>query len=542
MPRSSPSTSPPGAEAPSVEVVELDRGPGPGPSTPHFDDRKSRWAIAAGIALVVFVGLSLLPGSEVETEDNELGLGDPAVATTLVGNRARQVGTFSADTFPLWVVSGLKGFASLTEPVAFADRFWIVGNSSQPTGAAVILSSDDGRLWNAISELVPAAGNAIRIDQLGVVDGALVMAGTEGSPVGPGFQWEIAGNVQLWRSDDGMRWIPEVVHQSEQHIAFQEIGLAVSGSTTVVQATTQSTAVVLAAEKLPENLIPPLEEGLFTFTPHGFRAIVAGPLRIELAVVPVTIVMQAGTVRLFRSVSLSDWEEIDIAVDVSKVVNSPQGGFIANAGGSAFTSAYGVTWSRNAAYDSASYQRFGDDLIGFSHDGRGLEIVSEGGTRTVQLPADLQRCSIEASNGLLAAACPPIPLTNAQVVEWKDQWLSLNAFGGLELVDQANTVIRRFPVVGAHGIYDPETGTISLRDTEGVGEAFPIELLNQIRPKPTSFRYEVMLSRDGLTWAPGQTALVSYEMEMLGSIDAGFLFATRPYAPSSTLTVLAADF
>src|SRR5687767_2133872 len=120
MPRSSPSTSPSRADSRTVEVVELDReaerpqGPGGSPN---------RWAIVALIVLLGVLGLSLLPAADIEPDSASGTLPDPAVATTLVGSRQPRVAFISDETFPMFVVSGLRGFVSLTEPVSFEGRW-----------------------------------------------------------------------------------------------------------------------------------------------------------------------------------------------------------------------------------------------------------------------------------------------------------------------------------------------------------------------------------------------------------------------------------
>lgn len=530
-----------------MEVVELDRDPTPSAAT-SFGNRPNRWAVLFGILAVALLGLSLLPTAEVEPVSADATLSDPAVATTVVGNQPRQIAFIGGDAFPLRAVSGIKGFVNLTGPVEFHSKWWMIGNRPGPTSSAVVLGSEDGRSWEEVGLIASGPEQSIRVDQLTVFEDALLAVGSEGTSVGPSFLSMLAGNLALWRSGDGARWAHELVHESEDHIAFVDTNLAISGKSVLVRAVAISTTAAEAAERLPSYVVPPLEEGRFSLIPHGFRLLVYGPLRIEVASVPLTSVTLTSSIRLFRSDAFTDWSEIDVGFNMNGgIVAAPDGGFIGSSEqGIAFSSAYGTNWSPNARADAAFYQQWGDRLLGFSYDpsGLSLEIIDADGRVQVQLPSEMDFCSVGGSNELLAAACPTLPAFTPRVVQWQSNELTesrRNGLVGLELTDPSTSVVRQFPIAPGQGRYDLETDTIALADTQGIDEAFPVDVLAQLRQSPASFRHDVLLSRDGLNWSPGQSALWSYELVLLGGIDEGFLFATRSNEPGATLIVSAGD-
>ncbi|HEX2421100.1 MAG TPA: hypothetical protein VHL55_05835, partial [Acidimicrobiia bacterium] len=160
MPRSSPSTSSSRADSRTVEVVELDRE-AERSHPARTGGSPNRWAILVGIMVLGVLGLNLLPAADIEPDGASATLPDPAVATTLVGSSQPRVAFISDETFPMFVVSGLKGFVSLTEPVFFDERWWIIGNRPDPSAAAAVLSSEDGRLWEVSSDISGDDGMSI---------------------------------------------------------------------------------------------------------------------------------------------------------------------------------------------------------------------------------------------------------------------------------------------------------------------------------------------------------------------------------------------
>ncbi|HJR88100.1 MAG TPA: hypothetical protein VJ930_10640 [Acidimicrobiia bacterium] len=545
MPRSSPSTSPAEGDSRVVEVVELDRE-AYDPGLPTLGNRPNRWAILLGIVVLGVLGLSLLPAAEVQPNSLDDTLPDPAVATTLVGSRQPRVAFINDDTFPMFVVSGLRGFGSLTEPVLFDGKWWIIGN---PPGsaAAVALSSEDGRLWEASSQIAGDNGMSIRIDQLSSVDGALIAVGTEGGLVGPPFYSAVSGNLSLWRSADGERWVPEVVDQGSPSLAFAGIHLVQSGRTNVLQAEVHSIAPFNAANRMPPNVVAGLTGGRFELTTRGTLLVATGPLGIEVAQTLMAQVSLAPITRVFRSDSFADWSAVEIPFNVNgQIVAAPSGGFIASTGGVAFTSAYGVNWKPNPrAYEALDYEPWGSGhLIGYSALGDGTEsidLIDDEGVLSIQLPAEMIHCTFKGSNNLVAGACGADSFTSIHSVEWNGLELNVENLG-LALADPSTSETRRFRIYRAPGTYDELTDTISLTDSRGAREAFPVDILRQLAPDSSIIRFDTVLSGDGLTWSRSQIALRATELELLGGIGDGFLVATRSSEPGSTLTVLAADF
>ncbi|HJU52094.1 MAG TPA: hypothetical protein VJ815_07145, partial [Acidimicrobiia bacterium] len=505
--------------------------------------RPNRWVILLGIVVLGVLGLSLLPAADVQPNSLDDTLPDPAVATTLVGSRLPRIAFINDDTFPMFVVSGLRGFASLSEPVFFGDKWWIIGNRSDSTAAAV-LSSVDGRLWEASSEIAGDNGMLIRIDQLTLLDDSLVAVGTQGTLIGPAFFPILSGELGLWRSGDGERWVPELVAAGNSRIAFTGAHLVSSGRSTVLQVIVQPTAPHRAASRLPANLGEDLESGRFILQPQGTRLVVYGPLSIYVDETPLTEVASEATPRLYRSEGFASWTEIDIQFNMSgEIVAAPQGGFVVGTGGVAFTSAYGVNWKPNSSMDRADfYQQWNEEILGFSYPGT-FEVISGTGVSSIQLPQEMFRCVLKSSNGLVAGACPESGLPTAQRVLFNDVELTLSDFTRLRMHDQATGEDRNFRITrGIAGDYDPDLDTFTLADSQGRLETFPAAVLGQLANPDPTISYKTMLSDDGLTWSRSQIALRATELELLGGIGDGFLVATRSSEPGSTLTVLAADF
>ncbi len=545
MPRSSPSTSPAERDSRVVEVVELDRE-AYDPGLPTLGNRPNRWAILLGIVVLGVLGLSLLPAAEVQPNSLDDTLPDPAVATTLVGSLQPRVAFINDDTFPMFVVSGLRGFASLTEPVRFDESWWIIGN---PPGsaAAVVLSSQDGRLWETSSEIAGDNGMSIRIDQLTHLDESLVAVGTQGTWIGPAFFPILSGELGLWRTGDGERWVPEMVRAGNSRVAFTDAHLVTSGRSTVLQVIAHPTAAHRAASRLPAYLHEDLEAGRFFLQAQGTRLVVYGPLSIYVDETALTEVASEATAHLFRSEGFASWAEIDIQFNMNgEIVPAPEGGFVVGTGGAAFTSAYGVNWSPNAqAYDAELFQDWGQGIIGVTYHDRNpvLNLIDAEGQRAVELPVEMASCWVEGSSGLLAASCSDPEMPTIRNVPFNEFELSLNEPTRLQMHDPSTGEDRNFRL--ARGIaagYDPDLQTITLADSQGRLEVFPIAVLEQLASPDPSIRHETMLSKDGLTWSRSQIALRATELELLGGIDDGFLVATRSSEPGSTLTVLAADF
>jgi hypothetical protein len=542
MPRSSPSTSPSRADSRTVEVVELDRE-AERPHPPRPGGSPNRWAILALIVLLGVLGLSLLPAADIEPDSASATLPDPAVATTLVGSRQPRVAFISDETFPMFVVSGLRGFVSLTEPVSFEGRWWIIGNHLHPTAAPIVLSSEDGRLWETSAEIQGDEGGSVRIDQLITFDGALIAVGSQGTLIGPSYYSVLSGNLGLWRSGDGVRWISESVHPGQPNLAFTSARLSVSGQTAVLQAVVDSAAPAGAAVRLPSHVVAGIAEGRFTIHPRGTRLVVDGPLGIQVAETPMTRVSQGSSIRLFRSDSFAEWSEVEVSFNVSgSIVAAPEGGFLVGTGGVPFTSAYGINWKPNpTAYKSLSYEQWGDGILGFSNMAT-IDLFSAEDELSVQLPSEMASCSIEGSNGLLAAACSISADPALDQVTWNGLELTITDRNWLTARDPATSVVREFALQRVAGIYNADADAISLADRRGVREAFPVDVLRQLQSDSRIVRYDTMLSTDGLTWARSQIALRAGELELIGGIGDGFLVGTKSSEPGSTYTVLAADF
>ena len=501
---------------------------------------RARWLTLVGIVIVVLVGLSLFPPAPPEADPVDLALPKPGVVTTVVGSQVRLLATVSAESNILWVVSGLRGFVSLTEPVAFLDSFWIVGNRPDDTEAAIVLSSADGRIWREVSRFTPPIGDSIRVDQLALVDGSLVAVGAQGRGVGPSFYRTIAGNVLLWRSLDGVRWIPEIVYEHDDPLGIRFARLAASGETAILQVFAQDLRLAEAVSELPNDLTSAVEHGTFYFVEN--QGLVLGPLGIELYEARPPAASQESSLRLFRSNGSTPWAELDVGFDFDSLLTAGDG-FIAITRGFARTSIDGITWTSYPHDAPSFYQQFDGDLLGITYDvdGLSLEIIGTNGSRAIQLPNELERCGVKASNGTLAARCQAAAPLTPQAVQWESDWLVFNQSGGFDLVDSSGVTSRRFPTAGATGTYDPENDTISLLDTEGIAQAFPVDLLDQILPRETSFSHDVMVSGDGLIWTPSKLSLAAWDVQLLGGVKDGFLVASGSHEPNATLTVLVAE-
>jgi hypothetical protein len=172
-----------------------------------------------------------------------------------------------------------------------------------------------------------------------------------------------------------------------------------------------------------------------------------------------------------------------------------------------------------------------------------LSLINSEGHQTVQLPLEMTHCSIEGSNSLLAGVCMDPEVPTARKVPFNEFELSLSDFTWLQMHDPSTGEDRNFRVTrGVAGEYDPDLQTITLADSQGRLEVFPITVLEQLTIPDPTISYEIMLSENGLTWSRSQIALRAAGVELLGGIGDGFLVGTRSSQPASTLTVLAADF
>jgi hypothetical protein len=481
----------------------------------------------------------------VEPEGADATLPDPAVATTLVGSSQPRQAFVSDETFPIFVASGLKGFASLTEPVFFDDRWWIVGNPPRAGQTATVLSAEDGRIWAPTAEIGTGGEASTRVDQLTTHDGTLIAVGTEGTTVGPDFYSALTGDLALWRSGNGIRWVKETVDAGSSSVAFTETRLATSGQSLVVQASVDATAPALAASNLPEEVVPALVDGRFSLWPQGTRLVVVGPLGIQLAETALGQVFIGPVTRLYRSGSYGNWEEIDIHFNVSgPVVAAPEGGFVVGTGGTAFTSAYGVNWAPNPRiYEATSYRDWGEGIMGlrFGLGSQIIDLIDEGEKLSVRLPPEMGQCSVAGSNGLLAAACEEPPAPRPRAVMWNGFELSVDG-PWLELRTSETADVRQFRVRRAGGEYDPATNAIALVDSRGRSLAIPLANLELLDSGSSNTRFGTMLSADGLVWAQSQIDLRASEVALLGGINDGYLIATRSPEPNATFTVLAAEF
>ena len=215
--------------------------------------------MAAVIGLVSF-----LPSGEEVVDTSNATIPDPLVATTTPIGFQSQVAYISEDRFAIRGTSGLDGFRQLSNTVEFEGGWWLVAQETVPASTALLMRSVDGTEWETTSAINAAPGLNLDIARLALIGDGLVALGTEGDPIGPDFFRTVEGDLKLWRSGNGILWVPEVVAPAETGRIFQHLGLATSDDIVMVQAESHSLSPFEVANRIDPELQAAIRSGVLS--------------------------------------------------------------------------------------------------------------------------------------------------------------------------------------------------------------------------------------------------------------------------------------
>ncbi|CAN5722151.1 hypothetical protein BH18ACT6_BH18ACT6_02980 [soil metagenome] len=300
-----------------------------------------------GLAVVVGLGLMLLPDPAPLDTDLEGALPAPVVATNLPPPEPAAIGLIGLDSFPLQFEPSLEGYVRLAGPAFGNGSYWMIGTGEQPT----LLTSSDGVAWSRAGPFPADDERLVAIHRLIGHQGVLIAVGTEGSQ---SLDEDPLQRLQVWRSADGVTWIPEEVASGS---TFLDSNMTVDGQQIVV---TASDAI--------------------------------------------------GHDHLYRSSFFGLWQEIAITFSTANgIIRAPDGGFLLSTGeGSILTSANGVNWSPNTSFDNGMYSQWNDQVVGTDNESGQLmmRVIGEEGASVTELPDSLEGCQVRGGPAGLLALCP----------------------------------------------------------------------------------------------------------------------------------------
>ena len=535
-----------GAPPIEIEVIDLDPVRLSRITRPTSAASGKGWLTWVAIAMMIGVGLALLPGQAVEPSTTTAGsqaLPKPELATTSTTLGAVSLGAMSHDTFTLLPASGLEGFVQFAGPVEFDGRYWIAGNHGYPSTEVTILSSVNGTLWKTAATVPAEDGGWLRIDDLSSFGGVLMAVGSEGSVAGPAFAHPTPGSLVIWKSADGRRWSSLAIAEDE---GMEFFGLQlVPGSDEVLISGYKSPGFdtsVLA--QVPTELIPGLERGDLDWWEDSSSIRVVAPPGIELFQMPPAQSMPVTSPVLFRSENLIIWETLPITPSVLNITAIPGGGFLLNAhDGDVLYSTDGRSWEETDRFPRLWYQRWGDRLVGLdnslvisNHPTLKLFVFEDDESATIELPteiADLYEVITSGASGL-ATVLETSDDTFADPITQVDGYTLVMVMetGLLRIEDPSGETSYANTDGSRHGSYVPETDSIRFDVDPGKSFEFPLAVLQDLRPRFPPGRYDVFLSADGLAWAEGQTGLRADYVDILGSAGQTFLVGLHNYDPN----------
>lgn len=340
----SPVKNPAAKKSGGVEVLELGR-------SSDKEDQQPRGTrqllVLLGLAALIVLGLVLLPDPTAQPTDLDDTLPAPVAATTIPDRDRVSVGAIGVDTFPLQFEPSLEGYRSLAGPAYSNGAWWMIGNASQPA----ILTSFDGLEWSLGADFPTDDGRFVEVHDLISSGDALIAVGPEGTREVSG---DFVEQIEVWRSPDGLTWIPEVV----------AAGLTFTNSRVIANG---------------HNLVVTASDAI-------------------------------GHDRLYHSSSFTIWEEISITFSTDEgILLAPQGGLmLSTAEGAVLTSAFGVNWSRTQAIDRGFYSQWRDGVVGtYTQGGQPLmRVMDEDDVELTELPQALDGCRIHGGLTGLLAICP----------------------------------------------------------------------------------------------------------------------------------------
>ena len=524
-----------------MEVQEIDLGfvrPGPKPrATPETSGRG--WLLWVLLSVMVGGGLALLPGEAIEppTTAPTPVLPTPDLATTSTTLARTSVAVMSEDTFPLVPVRGLDGFVNLVGPVEFGGRYWIAGNDSYPSSEVKILSSIDGKVWEVEARVPASAGGWLRIDDIDTFEGVLMAVGAAGDVQGPSYAPETPASPVVWKSSDGRRWSSHPI--SKANLDSPSLQLTAGAGEVLITEYPGPSFDSSVLDEIPPELLPGLERGDFSLWADAYDFRVVAPPGVELFHVRTNQYLRASEPpELFRSENLIIWEDVGVEFSIWHLAATPDGGFLSHNDGMRY-SRDGRSWEGTDRFPPLDYQRWGDDrLLGIDQSGSTnlLSVLGTGAPVTIDLPSEItgneQGLSITSGRSGLASVLGSYDQDHVEPITRIDGHL-LSLDGGVLRIEEptGETTYANFDSNGlVHGNYVPETDSIRIETIDaGKTFEFPVAVFLDLRNRPQRFRFDVFVSRDGLTWASPQTGLRAAHVGILGSVDEGFLIALQNY-------------
>ena len=522
-----------------MEVQEIDLGfVRPGPKHRVTQETPGRgWLLWLMLAVMIGGGLALLPGEAIEppTTAPTPVLPTPDLATTSTTLARTSVAVMSDDTFSLVPVRGLDGFLHLVGPVEFGGRYWIAGNEAYPSSEVKILSSIDGEVWEVEASVPASTGGWLRIDDLDTFEGVLMAVGTAGEVAGPSYAPQTPASPVIWKSSDGRRWSSHTI--SKATLDSPSLQLTAGAGDVLITEYPGPSFDSTVLDEIPSELLPGLERGDFSLWADAYDFRVVAPPGVELFHIRANQYLRAsGPPRLFRSENLIIWEEIAVEFSIWNLTASPDGGFLSHNDGMRY-SRDGRSWERTDRFPPLDYQGWGGDrLLGIYQSGfpHRLSVLGTGAHVTIELPTEItgneQGLSITAGTSGLASILGSYDQDHVEPITRVDGHL-LSLQGGVLRIEEptGETAYANFDSNGLiPGSYVPETDSIRIETIDqGKTFEFPVSVFLDLRNRPQRFRFDVFVSRDGLTWASPQTGLRAGHVGILGSVDGGFLIALQ---------------
>jgi hypothetical protein len=495
-----------------------------------------------GIALMVAVGLTLLPRPTIESSNTTgaRALPEPELATTSTTLAEVSQAVMSDDTFSLIPASGLDGFIQFAGPIEFDGKYWVAGNYVHPSSEVIVLSSVDGARWEVDASVSAGEGNWLRIDDLDSFGGVLMAVGAAGQVDGPAFAPLRSGDLVLWKSTDGVRWSSHPIVDGSG-VEFSGLQLTTSGEEVLITGQRSNGLDPSVLAEFPPELSPGLERGDFNWSYDYSSIRIVAPPGIELFRMTVTEPVPTASLSriLLRSENLIIWEELPVTFASWNVATTLDGGFVSNASdGYVMYSSDGRSWEHTDRFPPLFYQSWGDRLVGldFSVIHPNLIVFDGEEPATIDLPTEItnDQYGLYLTPGAagLATITGDYENASAEPITRVDGYLLAMDHGLLRIEEPSGeTSYANFGGDGLiEGSYISASDSIRFENIDGSKSfEFPVAVFLDLRPSIVTGLFDVFLSDDGLAWARPQTGLRAAYADILGAAGETFLVTLHNY-------------
>ena len=533
---------------PSIEVDFVDLDPVRSVPIARLDSIAGRrgWPVWIAIGVILTGGLALLPGGTTQptsTTSSDQALPEPETATTGATLPAESQAVVSDETFSLIPAAGLDGFTQFAGPIEFNGLYWIAANSPYPSSRVSILSSVDGARWeqaSILSRSIDSDGSWLRVDDLATFGGVLMAVGSAGPMDGPAYAPMRSGDLVLWKSPNGAQWSSLSI-VDDSGIEFSGLQLTTSPEEVLITGQRRNAFDPSILTQIPQDLVPGLERGDFTFWNDYSSLRIVAPPGIELFRMAVTEPVPAATTSaiLLRSDNLIIWEQLPVTFASWNVATTLEGGFVSNGfGGSIMYSSDGRSWDATDRFPPLFYKGWGDRLVGVDYSviHPNLVVVDGEGTATIDLPPEISisegGLSITPGPSGLATILGTYENATAEPVTRIDGYILAMDNGLLRIQEPSGeTSYANFGGDGLiEGRYLPETDSIRFANSDGSKTfEFPVTVFLDLRQRIATGLFDVFLSADGLEWARPQTGLRAAYADILGGAGETFLVTLHNY-------------